>query len=36
VTGGNWEGVGVQPDVLVPAADALDVARRAAAERMAA
>ncbi len=36
VTGGNWEGVGVQPDVLVPAADALDVARRAALERIAA
>jgi peptidase S41-like protein len=29
-TGGNWEGVGVQPDVQVPAGDALEVARRAA------
>lgn len=25
-TGGNWEGVGVQPDIEVPAADALDAA----------
>lgn len=30
VTGQNWEGVGVQPDVEVPAADSLDVAHRAA------
>jgi C-terminal processing protease CtpA/Prc len=30
ITGGNWEGVGVQPDVQVPSGDALDVARRAA------
>ena len=30
VTGGNWEGVGVQPDIAVPAADALDGACRAA------
>jgi hypothetical protein len=29
-TGGNWEGVGVQPDVLVPAAEALSTAQRAA------
>lgn len=36
VTGANWEGVGVQPDILAPAADALDVARRAALERIAA
>jgi C-terminal processing protease CtpA/Prc len=28
-TGGNWEGVGVQPDILVPAADALAVAHGA-------
>lgn len=26
VTGGNWEGCGVQPDVVCPAAEALDVA----------
>jgi C-terminal processing protease CtpA/Prc len=32
VTGGNWEGVGVQPDISVPAPDALDVARKAALE----
>ena len=30
VTGGNWEGVGVQPDVAVAAADALEVAQEAA------
>jgi C-terminal processing protease CtpA/Prc len=35
ITGGNWEGVGVQPDVQVPAADALDVALRAALETIA-
>jgi C-terminal processing protease CtpA/Prc len=29
VTGGDWEGVGVIPDVAVPAADALETARRA-------
>src|SRR5215831_18181243 len=28
VTGTNWEAVGVQPDVSVPAADALEVASR--------
>jgi C-terminal processing protease CtpA/Prc len=36
VTGGNWEGVGVQPDILTPAADALAAARRDARERIAA
>ena len=35
VTGSNWEGVGVQPDVSVPATEALDVARRAAVEAIA-
>lgn len=30
ITGGNWEGVGVQPDIRVPAADALAVAHREA------
>lgn len=30
VTGTNWEGVGVVPDVEVPAAEALETARRAA------
>jgi C-terminal processing protease CtpA/Prc len=29
VTGGDWEAVGVAPDIVVPAADALDTARRA-------
>jgi C-terminal processing protease CtpA/Prc len=29
-TGRNWEGVGVQPDVMVPAAEALSAAQRAA------
>ncbi len=32
VTGGNWEGVGVQPDITSSAADALSVAHRAAIE----
>lgn len=32
VTGGNWEGVGVRPDVEAPAAEALDVAHRLALE----
>jgi C-terminal processing protease CtpA/Prc len=30
VTGGNWEGVGVEPDIAVPAAEAFDVAYREA------
>jgi C-terminal processing protease CtpA/Prc len=29
VTGGDWEGVGVAPDIVVSAADAMDTARRA-------
>ena len=33
VTGGNWQGVGVEPDVPVPAADALATARRLLAQR---
>jgi C-terminal processing protease CtpA/Prc len=33
ITGGNWEGSGVQPDVHVPAADALEVALSAALEK---
>jgi C-terminal processing protease CtpA/Prc len=35
ITGGNWEGTGVRPDVEVPAADALDVALGAALEALA-
>ncbi|MFF2307774.1 S41 family peptidase [Streptomyces sp. NPDC058128] len=35
VSGTNWEGTGVQPDVLCPAADALDRARTLAAARLA-
>lgn len=35
ITGGNWEGVGVKPDLLAPAADALEVARDAALEAIA-
>ncbi|MFD9242104.1 S41 family peptidase [Streptomyces sp. NPDC059556] len=35
VSGTNWEGTGVQPDVLCPAADALDQARALAATRLA-
>ncbi|MEE4545500.1 S41 family peptidase [Streptomyces sp. V4-01] len=35
-SGGNWETVGVQPDVLVPAQDALARARELALERLAA
>jgi retinol-binding protein 3 len=31
----NWEGTGVEPDVKVPAAEALDVARKMAAEKAA-
>ena len=34
VTGGNWEGGGVQPDVIVPAAEALDRARLLALEAL--
>jgi retinol-binding protein 3 len=34
VTGGSWEGVGVQPDVAVPAAQALSQAHRLAVERL--
>jgi C-terminal processing protease CtpA/Prc len=30
----NWEGAGVEPDVKVPAADALETAKRLAAERL--
>jgi hypothetical protein len=30
VTGGNWEKVGVQPSIMSPASDALDVAYHAA------
>lgn len=33
-TGRDWEGIGVQPDVSVPAADALETAQRLAAERV--
>lgn len=35
VSGTNWEGTGVQPDVLCPAADALDQAHALAAARLA-
>jgi hypothetical protein len=35
-TGREWEGVGVTPDLAVPSADALETARRAAVERIAA
>jgi C-terminal processing protease CtpA/Prc len=35
VTRVNWEGMGVQPDISVPASDALDVVRRAALELIA-
>lgn len=35
VSGTDWEGVGVQPDVRVPEGDALDTARRLAAARLA-
>ncbi|TDK21057.1 hypothetical protein E2F46_15265 [Luteimonas aestuarii] len=34
LTGGNWEGVGVQPDVVVDSARALDVATRQALETL--
>jgi C-terminal processing protease CtpA/Prc len=33
-TGSNWEGVGVQPDIALPAADALDVARLVALDKI--
>jgi C-terminal processing protease CtpA/Prc len=36
VTGGNWEGIGVQPDVGVPAEEALEVALHAALDAIAA
>ena len=35
ITKTNWEGKGVEPDVKVPAADALDTAKKLAAERLA-
>jgi retinol-binding protein 3 len=31
----NWEGTGVEPDVKVPAADALDTAQKMAKEKLA-
>jgi hypothetical protein len=34
ITGTNWEGVGVTPDVAVPAAAALDTAHRAALQQV--
>jgi C-terminal processing protease CtpA/Prc len=34
VTKGDWEGTGVEPDVKVAAADALDVAKKLAAEQI--
>jgi C-terminal processing protease CtpA/Prc len=33
-TGSNWEGIGVQPDIALPAADALDVARLVALDKI--
>lgn len=36
ITHTNWEGVGVEPDVKVPAADALNTAKKLAAEKLAA
>lgn len=36
ITHTNWEGTGVDPDVKVPAADALNTAKRLAAEKLAA
>ena len=33
ISGSNWEGTGVVPDVAVPAAGALDAALRAARKR---
>ena len=35
ITKTNWEGKGVEPDVKVPAADALDTAKKLAAEQLA-
>jgi hypothetical protein len=34
ITKTNWEGTGVEPDVKVPASQALDVARKTAAEQI--
>ena len=34
ITKTNWEGTGVEPDVKVPAADALEVARKLAMKRL--
>jgi C-terminal processing protease CtpA/Prc len=34
ITKTNWEGTGVEPDVKVPAAEALDVAKKMAAEQI--
>jgi hypothetical protein len=34
ITNANWEGTGVEPDVKVPAAEALDVAKKLAAEEV--
>ena len=34
ITKTNWEGVGVEPDVKVPAAEALEVARKLVAEKL--
>jgi hypothetical protein len=34
VTGTNWEGIGVAPDVKVPASEALDTVRNLIRERM--
>jgi hypothetical protein len=34
VTGGSWEGIGVKPDVAVPASQALNKAHRLAVERL--
>src|SRR5437764_13320056 len=36
ITHTNWDGTGVDPDVKVPAADALNTAKRLAAEKLAA
>ena len=34
ITRTNWEGTGVEPDVKVPAADALTAAQKLAAEKL--